>query len=1040
MGHKSHKSHKSHSKKVCGDLIIEGQINQIHTSHPLTKCDIKRRSKNGSSSQQYDIIIVGAGTSGSLLTYRLANQYPTKKILVLDVGQDDVRVNIGTSVVPNPNNGNGVGPDAWGQYLRSITSAFGEGAFQWQQEIVANPATQLFLTPIQYARGATLGGTSAINGLRWNRGTKQGTYDRWEAVTGDSAFGFDSMNSAYLEIENRSQGSRYYGVPLKQWTPSVAGPAVGQLLDTTYMGTTGRIYLQSRFPAVNAASPNTLQGYSSRALVQAVASVPLPGRTSAFPTLLNDVDPNNPSECNVIAASTLYDQSDVAFPTFNPYPITTPGYTYTPPNNPGNAKGPEYAGAGVGLRKANTARSYAAPAYLYPILDNTFAHNVTILDKRYVTKLLFSPCNPLEIIGVEYVEGVNGEGWQVANISRAIQRDVPPYKGTASGSVTLTDMANKGSVNAAVANQQNITYHHVYATTDVWLCAGAIDSAAILQRSGIGPREFLESLPVSIPCRLNLPGVGRFVRETADMNLNYWHEEDLSTGLAAPFPAAQIEAFYNNIFGLADPTNPFDPAGTSSISGVSLNVGTTMRVQSNPSITFNDAEIIPNSPSITIGAGNALQNDLNRIQVAAPLNIEYEKIKPVFDRAKWGMYSETPSGEWLQQAACLTELWNVESFGDVSIVSDNVFDPAQYSPNMLSNEKDIVAMANLFQNTIFPMLTRCASIRYGPRGPATYAAPGPASAGGASSITLNQVIVSVKPIVGNINQATYDTPGSLVGYGISIVAGPGAGQNNAIVAWSGSPGYVATVIAPWGVVPTGASFYVLNPPGAKPLDSVEFNDNNHRNFVRFAHPIGDNIFSDVAVKVLTNPFTTYTASTLVTVNQTAHGYETGDMIHITGVSGPVDNIAASNFNDYHVVYKIDANSYNIVLFWSRTPIGGPGSPSPPNPAVAAVGAIGVGGTVNVHTIRFDQAKFRTWIKDHVFSGWHGCCSLRMGKPTDTNAVVDTRGRVYNTLGLRVCDASIFPVKPNCNTQAPCYGIAQKLFELVSSEEYNNLLL
>jgi choline dehydrogenase-like flavoprotein len=63
----------------------------------------------------------------------------------------------------------------------------------------------------------------------------------------------------------------------------------------------------------------------------------------------------------------------------------------------------------------------------------------------------------------------------------------------------------------------------------------------------------------------------------------------------------------------------------------------------------------------------------------------------------------------------------------------------------------------------------------------------------------------------------------------------------------------------------------------------------------------------------------------------------------------------------------------------------------------------------------------------------------MGTPDDVTAVVDTRARVYNTKGLRVCDASIFPVKPNGNTQAPVYGIAQRVFELVSAEEYDKLL-
>ena len=35
----------------------------------------------------------------------------------------------------------------------------------------------------------------------------------------------------------------------------------------------------------------------------------------------------------------------------------------------------------------------------------------------------------------------------------------------------------------------------------------------------------------------------------------------------------------------------------------------------------------------------------------------------------------------------------------------------------------------------------------------------------------------------------------------------------------------------------------------------------------------------------------------------------------------------------------------------------------------------------------------------------------MGKKSDPNAVVDTRGRVYGVEGLRIVDASIFPLLP-----------------------------
>lgn len=41
----------------------------------------------------------------------------------------------------------------------------------------------------------------------------------------------------------------------------------------------------------------------------------------------------------------------------------------------------------------------------------------------------------------------------------------------------------------------------------------------------------------------------------------------------------------------------------------------------------------------------------------------------------------------------------------------------------------------------------------------------------------------------------------------------------------------------------------------------------------------------------------------------------------------------------------------------------------------------------------------------------------MGKPNDPNAVVDSRGRVFGVHGLRVIDASAFPLLPPGHIQS-----------------------
>jgi 5-(hydroxymethyl)furfural/furfural oxidase len=50
----------------------------------------------------------------------------------------------------------------------------------------------------------------------------------------------------------------------------------------------------------------------------------------------------------------------------------------------------------------------------------------------------------------------------------------------------------------------------------------------------------------------------------------------------------------------------------------------------------------------------------------------------------------------------------------------------------------------------------------------------------------------------------------------------------------------------------------------------------------------------------------------------------------------------------------------------------------------------------------------------------------MGRPDDPMAVVDSQGRVRGVQGLRVVDASIFPVVPCANTNFPVLMAAEKI--------------
>src|SRR5260370_238839 len=54
------------------------------------------------------------------------------------------------------------------------------------------------------------------------------------------------------------------------------------------------------------------------------------------------------------------------------------------------------------------------------------------------------------------------------------------------------------------------------------------------------------------------------------------------------------------------------------------------------------------------------------------------------------------------------------------------------------------------------------------------------------------------------------------------------------------------------------------------------------------------------------------------------------------------------------------------------------------------------------------------------------CTCRMGRADDPMAVVDTEGRVKGVQGLRVVDASVFPVVPCANTNFPTLMTAEKI--------------
>ncbi len=72
------------------------------------------------------------------------------------------------------------------------------------------------------------------------------------------------------------------------------------------------------------------------------------------------------------------------------------------------------------------------------------------------------------------------------------------------------------------------------------------------------------------------------------------------------------------------------------------------------------------------------------------------------------------------------------------------------------------------------------------------------------------------------------------------------------------------------------------------------------------------------------------------------------------------------------------------------------------------------------------------LRDHVarttFSVYHPVGTCRMGQ--DAEAVVDDQLRVNGVSGLRVVDASVMPVVPRGNTNAPTIAVAERAADLI----------